>query len=102
MLYAVRFSEGVERELRALRAYDQALVLDAIEEHLSRRPDAPTRRKKMLEDFSAPEEWAAAPPIWQLHVGDFRVFYDVDREVQLVWVRAIRRKPAHKTTGDLL
>jgi mRNA-degrading endonuclease RelE of RelBE toxin-antitoxin system len=101
-MYAIRFSEGVERELRALRAYDQALILDGIEEQLSQRPDVPTRRKKTLEDLTAPEEWSAVPPIWQLHVSDFRVFYDVDREKQLVWVRAIRRKPAHKTTGEIL
>jgi len=101
-MFAVRFSVGVERDLRALRAYDQTLVLDAIEEQLTHRPDVATRRRKMLEDITAPEEWAAAPPIWQLRVGAFRVFYDVDREKQVVWVRAIRRKPAHKTTGEIL
>ncbi len=102
MMYVVRFSVGVVPELRALRAYDQSLILDVIEQQLSHRPDVPTRRKKMLEDFSAPAEWAAAPPIWQLHVGDFRVFYDVDREGRVVWIRAIRRKPAHRTTGEIL
>ena len=102
-MYAIAFSEGVEEELRALRAYDQALILDEIEEQLSQRPDVPTRRKKILEDLTAPEEWSAVPPIWQLRVGeDFRVFYDVDREKQLVWVRAIRRKSPHKTTGEIL
>lgn len=90
------------RELRSLRAYDQTLILEGIEEHLARRPDGATRRKKVLEDFTAPEQWAAEPPIWQLRVGDFRVFYDVDRERQVVWVRAVRRKPAHKTTGEIL
>jgi mRNA-degrading endonuclease RelE of RelBE toxin-antitoxin system len=101
-MFAIRFSVGVERELRALRAYDQTLVLDGIEAHLSHRPDVGTRRRKMLEDFTAPEEWAAAPPIWQLRIEEFRVFYDVDREKQVVWVRAVRRKPAHKTTGEIL
>ena len=93
---------GVERELRALTAYEQKQVLDGIEEHLSDRPEVVTRRRKVLEDFTAPEQWAAEPPIWQLRVGDFRVFYEVERRKRVVWVRAVRRKPAHKTTGEIL
>jgi mRNA-degrading endonuclease RelE of RelBE toxin-antitoxin system len=94
-IYTLRFSVGVERELRALRAYDQTSILDGIEEQLIHRPDVVSRRRKVLEDFTALEEWAAAPPIWQVRIGEFRVFYDVDREKRVVWVRAVRRKPAH-------
>jgi mRNA-degrading endonuclease RelE of RelBE toxin-antitoxin system len=101
-MFGIRFSAGVEPELAALRAYDQAAVLDAIEEQLSYQPEVPTRRRKKLEDFTAPEEWAAQPPVWQLQVGAFRVFYDVDPERSLVWVRAVKRKPSHKTTGEIL
>ena len=34
-------------------------------------------------------------PVWELRVGDHRVFYDVDAEILVVIVRAIRRKPSH-------
>ena len=46
--------------------------------------------------------WTAEPPIWELRVGDYRVFYDVAPAEQVVYVRAVRRKPAGKTTEDIL
>jgi mRNA-degrading endonuclease RelE of RelBE toxin-antitoxin system len=41
-------------------------------------------------------------PVWELRVGKFRVFYDVDEDATTVTVRAIREKPPHKTTEDIL
>jgi mRNA-degrading endonuclease RelE of RelBE toxin-antitoxin system len=38
---------------------------------------------------------------WQLRVGDFRVFYDVDVEQKAVIVRAVRRKGT-RTTEEIL
>jgi len=35
-------------------------------------------------------------------VGDWRVFYDVDGEERRVYVRAVRRKPPHRTTEEIL
>ena len=46
--------------------------------------------------------WEAEPPIWELRVGEYRVFYDVSDEEQAVYVRAIRRKPAGQTTEEIL
>jgi mRNA-degrading endonuclease RelE of RelBE toxin-antitoxin system len=66
---------------------------------LTKKPTTPTRRKKLLEGLVPP--WDALRPVWQLRVGDFRVFYDVDEERQEVIVRAIRRKGS-KTTKEAL
>jgi len=30
------------------------------------------------------------------------VFYDVSEEEKVVYVRAVRRKPAHRSTGEIL
>ena len=38
--------------------------------------------------------------IFQLRVGDFRVFYDVDEDEGLVVVRHVRRK-GRRTTGEV-
>ena len=70
--FTVEFSEGVKKDLARLRAYDCRILLEAI------------------------------PPIWQLRVGAFRVFYDVNEEERRVYVRAIRRKPAHLKTEEIL
>jgi mRNA-degrading endonuclease RelE of RelBE toxin-antitoxin system len=46
--------------------------------------------------------WTAEPPIWELRVGVFRVFYDVATEVDVVYVRTVRREPPHRTTEEIL
>ncbi len=62
-------------------------------------PADPTTRKKMLTGIQPP--WNALRPVWQLRVGDFRVFYDVDTRSRRVVVRAVRRK-GRKTTEEIL
>ena len=46
--------------------------------------------------------WEAVPPVWELRVGESRVFYDVSEEDSVVYVRAVRRKPRGKKTEDIL
>ena len=92
---------GVEEDLAELRAFDRTTVLNAIEEQLSHQPGVPTKRRKVLVGLIPP--WHAVPPVWQLSVGDVRVFYDVDEEKKkMVAVRAVRRKPPHATTEEIL
>ena len=45
--------------------------------------------------------FAHDPPVWELRVGDFRVFYDVDEEAEVVNVRAVREKAHGQTTEDI-
>ncbi len=45
---------------------------------------------------------AGIPPVWELRVREYRVFYDVAAAEQTVYVRAIRRKPGHRTTEEIL
>ena len=46
--------------------------------------------------------WHAEPPIWELRVGDYRVFYDVAEAEKIVYIRAVRLKPHGLTTGDII
>ena len=41
------------------------------------------------------------PPIWELRVGSFRVFYDADDANQQVHIRAVRHKGQTQTTEDI-
>ena len=41
--------------------------------------------------------WEQVRPVWQLRVGDLRVFYDVDESSRIVIVRAVRRKERKRT-----
>jgi mRNA-degrading endonuclease RelE of RelBE toxin-antitoxin system len=63
-------------------------------------PTQETRNRKMLVGLKPP--WEHEEPIWELRVGKHRVFYDVDEDEKKVMVRAVRAKPPHKTTEDIL
>jgi mRNA-degrading endonuclease RelE of RelBE toxin-antitoxin system len=98
-VFAIQYDEAAGEELAELRAHEQRRILDEVEKQLTREPTRPTRRRKMLRGLIPP--WDQVRPIWQLRVGDFRVFYDVDEERHEVIVRAIRRKGTN-TTEDIL
>lgn len=99
-MFEILFSEGVEEDLVALRAHDRMKVLDTIEEQLAHEPTKPTRQRKLLSNLAPPFE--AVPPIWELRVGEYRVFYDVNEDAGKVYVRAARHKPPHRTTEEIL
>ena len=96
----IRFSKDVEKDLKKLTAYNRVRVLDQIETQLLKEPTVPTRNRKLLVNLIPP--WTATPPIWELRVGEYRVFYDVSAEEAVVYVRAIRGKPPGKTTEEIL
>jgi mRNA-degrading endonuclease RelE of RelBE toxin-antitoxin system len=99
MAYKILVHERASEELDSLRVYDQRRIVDAIEEQLSHQPGLSTRRRKCLESFAPSFEHVA--PVWELRVGAFRVFYDVDAGSQLVHVRAIRSKEPGQNTEDI-
>lgn len=98
--FEIRWSLSVREDLRALRAYDRRLMLTAIEQQLAHSPHVATRQRKRLHNLVPPFE--AVPPVWQLRVGALRVFYDVQENDRRVYVRAIRHKPAHQSTEEIL
>lgn len=71
-----------------------------MEAQLRDAPTRPARNRKLLASLVPP--WTADPSIWELRIWDYRVFYDVALAEQVVYVRAVRRKPAGKTTEDIL
>ena len=90
----------MEADLKRLTAYYRRGVLDATETQLRDSPTAPARNRKLLVNLIPP--WPAEPPIWELRVGSYRVFYDVSAAEEVVSVRAIRKKPAGKTAEEIL
>src|SRR3989442_458362 len=84
MAFVVEVSKRAAENLQALRKRDQQIVYEAIAVQLVDEPDKPTRNRKRLEDNKL------AP--WELRVGDFRVFYDVDRNAQVVVIVAVGQK----------
>jgi mRNA-degrading endonuclease RelE of RelBE toxin-antitoxin system len=81
MAHKIEFSEDAEGHLKKLTARERGIVLDAIDDQLTHQPREPTRNRKLLRENPLAS--------WELRVGDWRVFYNVDEAEELVIVVAV-------------
>ena len=100
VVFTISYVESVTEDLAGIRAFERRLLLDRIEQQLSHEPNRATKNRKILSGLTPP--WEHIPPVWELRVNQYRVFYDVDESAGQVFVRAVRYKPPHKTTEDIL
>ena len=99
-VYKITYANAVADDLKSLGAPERSQILDEIEVQLAHEPNRETRNRKILVGLVPP--WEHVPPVWELRIKEYRVFYDIDEKMKLVMVRAIRHKPPHKTTEDIL
>lgn len=100
MPFTVEIVPSALKELQAFKPYCQRQIADAIDQQLPHQPNVPTRHRKPLAVTEA--SFAFDPPLWELRIGDNRVFYDVDEAEQIVLIRSIRAQPPHANTEDVL
>jgi mRNA-degrading endonuclease RelE of RelBE toxin-antitoxin system len=89
MAYAIEFAESVRTQLRYLNARQRTLIFASIEKQLVHQPLAETINRKFLR----PNPIA----LWELHIGNLRVFYEVTAdEPDVVKILAIGQKKGNK------
>ena len=81
MVYTIDYTAGAEGDLASFRTYEQRLIIDAIDQQLLYEPHQETRNRKLLD----PNLLA----MWELRIGRYRVFYDLDTVIRLVLVKAV-------------
>jgi mRNA-degrading endonuclease RelE of RelBE toxin-antitoxin system len=88
MRFVVRLTDSALEDLDYYRKYDRRIIADGIAVHLTQDADVETRRRRQLEPNPI------AP--WELRLGDFRVFYELedDEQVKIVAI-------GHKEHNDL-
>jgi mRNA-degrading endonuclease RelE of RelBE toxin-antitoxin system len=99
-VFKITYSESVADDLKPFKARERNRILDEIEVQLSHEPNRETRNRKKLIGLVPP--WEHVPPVWEVRIGQYRAFYDVDEKAAGVVVRAIRHKAARKTTEEIL
>jgi mRNA-degrading endonuclease RelE of RelBE toxin-antitoxin system len=99
MAYDIELTDLAVQELKAIRVFERRRIVDEVKRQLSHNPLSATRNRKRLE--AASPRFQHVPPIWELRVGDYRVFYDVDEQGRKVYVRAVRLKQPGQTTEDI-
>lgn len=92
MSFEVKYSEEAVAQLKKLRAFDRAAILDQIEKLLAANP--------MLESKSSIKRLRQpAPTQYRMRVGDYRIFYDVDEKNVLV-IRILSKAEAIDYLGE--
>jgi len=99
-VYKITYCTAVAEDLKSLGAAERSHILDQIDVQLLHEPGKATRNRKILVGLVPP--WEHVRPVWELRIGEYRVFYDLDEKAKLVIVRAIRHKPPHKATEEIL
>jgi mRNA-degrading endonuclease RelE of RelBE toxin-antitoxin system len=74
--------------LTAFRKSEQRTIFDQISEQLSYEPVTDTRYRKKLRPNKVAE--------YELRIGKFRVFYDVDEEAKTVKIEAVGYKQGNR------
>jgi mRNA-degrading endonuclease RelE of RelBE toxin-antitoxin system len=83
MAFNIHLDPQAREDLKPMRGFERAAILDTIERVLTQSPTITSRtRIKRLRKIESPE--------YRLRVGEFRVFYDV--EEQEVYVLRILAK----------
>lgn len=100
MPFSVQIMPSALAELKAVPVFYRRQIAQAIREQLVHQPTVTTRNRKELTDPRPSFECES--PLWELRVGSYRVFYDVDGAAEIVFVRAIREKPPHANMEDVL
>ena len=80
-MYEIEFTPEALEDLKSLRKFEQKEAIEGIESQLKHEPTLETRNRKKLRPNDVAE--------WELRIGRFRVFYNVDYEVPIVSVEAI-------------
>ncbi len=80
-MYEIRYIAEEMADLAALRKFDSKTILDQIDAYLKYEPNIETRNRKRLE----PNEIAD----WELRLGKYRVFYDIEEDIKTVTVLAV-------------
>jgi mRNA-degrading endonuclease RelE of RelBE toxin-antitoxin system len=113
-MFDVRWTPGAKDDMKRmkLRTYEVRRIIDGVDDQLTHEPERETKHKKIIR-ADVELGFEHLEPVGQLSVGDFRVFYDVakhDETVEVeaekgpdvVSIRAVRHKPAHLTTEEIL
>jgi mRNA-degrading endonuclease RelE of RelBE toxin-antitoxin system len=88
MTFMLTFTDSALADLDYFKKYEQGIIVDTIDQHLLHEPAVETRNRK------GPEPNPIAQ--WELRIGLYRVFYDLNLNEQMVTIKAIGWKEHNK------
>jgi mRNA-degrading endonuclease RelE of RelBE toxin-antitoxin system len=87
-MFEIQFTSDAVDDLKEFGKFEQRTIFGQISAQLSYEPVTDTRNRKKLR----PNEVAE----YELRIGKFRIFYDVDEETKTVKIEAIGYKEGNR------
>lgn len=87
-MFKIELTQEAIDDLRSWHVHDRQQIVDSIERQLGHQPTQITRNRKRLRPNQLAE--------WELRIGSFRVFYDVDVAGNRVKIEAVGRKEGNR------
>jgi|SRR5882724_3330013 len=87
-MFPIAFTPSALDDIQWYRKHEQKIIFDKIEEQLTYQPNVETRNRKQLRPNQVAE--------WELRIGKYRVFYDVDTDRNAVEVKMVGFKEGNK------
>ncbi|NJO39383.1 MAG: addiction module toxin RelE [Cyanobacteria bacterium CRU_2_1] len=83
-MYEIEYTLQAVEDLKFFKKYEQKQILDGISIQLRYEPTVETRNRKRMR----PNQIAD----WELRLGKFRIFYNIDEQVLIVEIQRIGEK----------
>lgn len=83
-MYEIEYTPRAVGDLKFFLKHEQQQIVDGIDVQLRYEPTVETRNRKQMRPNSIAE--------WELRIGEFWVFYDVDEQVLVVEIQHIGEK----------
>ncbi len=83
-MFEIEFSDDAIIDLQWFKKHERSIILDSIESNLRYEPMVETRNRKRLRPNQTAE--------WELRIGKYCVFYDVETVIRIVSIEAVGSK----------
>ena len=83
-MFEIKFTDQAIADLKLLKKAERRSILSKLETKLIDEPTAETRNRKKLRPNQLAE--------WELRLGNFRIFYDVNQDNELIIIQTIGYK----------
>jgi mRNA-degrading endonuclease RelE of RelBE toxin-antitoxin system len=84
MKFTIKFTSNALEHLRSFRKFEQQTIMAGIKEQLTDEPLMQTRSRKPLRENPLSQ--------WELRIREYRIFYDVSTENNIVEIKAVGYK----------
>ncbi len=99
-MYEIEIVPDALFELNKVPVFYRRAIEQAVDSELAHTPNQETKNRKCLHGLVPGFEYEE--PLWELRVGDWRVFYDMDEEGKKVIIRGVRFKKSGRTTKEIV